>query len=414
LRCGETAAPVVEPTALPRLSQWNGSEPDASTDYVVWLDAPATLLPGALETLAANIARFEPDLVYSDSLLGDDCIRVHRPAFSPVRLRSQDYMGALLVIRADRLRAALVPGVPKSASELARRLVGANISVLHVPAPLFKEPASTTDPRRAHNNVTGEPLVSIVIPTRGTRAKINGLDRTLVVEALRSIVERSTYPNVEFVIVADDETPQAVIDELRTLGADRLRLVRWSAPFNFSAKVNRGAAYARGEYLLLLNDDTELITPDWLEVMLGLAQQPDVGLVGTMLLFEDGTIQHGGHLYKDSSAGHIAIGWPEGKEDTLLSLSVEREVSGVTAACALVSAETYAAVGGLSGLLPGNYNDVDFSLKVRGVGLSVVWTPHARAYHYESKTRVATVGKSELETLRRRWATRILVDPYWS
>jgi GT2 family glycosyltransferase len=257
------------------------------------------------------------------------------------------------------------------------------------------------------------PLVSIVIPTRGSSARIRGTDRVLVVEAVRGVLELSTYRNLEVVVVADDPTPQSVVDELLALGGGRVRLVRWPAAFDFSAKINRGAVSARGEYLVVLNDDVELITPDWIEVMLGLLQQEGVGLVGTMLQFEDGTVQHGGHLYRDSGAGHIAFRWPLDRDDALGSLGVDREVSGVTAACAMVSASTFRAVGGFSTLFPGNYNDVDFCLKVRTLGNSVVWTPRARLYHFESKTRVATIAPVELERLRERWSEKLLVDPYW-
>jgi GT2 family glycosyltransferase len=233
------------------------------------------------------------------------------------------------------------------------------------------------------------------------------------VDAVRGILEKSTYAQMEIVVVADDDTPQAVIDSLVEVAGDRLRLVRWSGAFNFSGKMNRGAVHSRGDYLVLLNDDVELITPDWIEVLLGLAQQPGVGLVGTMLYFEDGTVQHGGHLYRDSWAGHIAFGWQPGRDDALGSLGVDREVSGVTAACAMISADTFWEVGGFSTLYAGNYNDVDLSLKVRSTGRSIIWTPHARLFHFESKSRVATVVPEELATIRRHWGTRLLNDPYW-
>ncbi|MBC7403263.1 MAG: glycosyltransferase [Microbacteriaceae bacterium] len=261
--------------------------------------------------------------------------------------------------------------------------------------------------------VDGEPLVSVIIPTRGSTALIRGRPNVLVVDAVRGIVERSTYRAFELVIVADDATPQKVIDELILIAGDRLRLVRWSEAFNFSAKMNRGALFARGEYLILLNDDVELLSPDWIETMLGLTQQPDVGLVGTLLFFEDGTVQHGGHLYSASWAGHIALGWQASRDDGIGSMRVDREVSGVTAACAMIRADTFWEVGGFSRDFAGNYNDVDLSLKVAAIGRRNIWTPHASLIHFESKTRVAAVLPGELETLRARWGTRLLSDPYW-
>ncbi|MBC7591453.1 MAG: glycosyltransferase [Salinibacterium sp.] len=266
---------------------------------------------------------------------------------------------------------------------------------------------------RVRYPVAGEPLVSLIIPTRGSSALIGGRSSKLIVDAVRGIVERSTYQAFELVIVADDATPQHVIDALILVAGDRLRLVRWSREFNFSAKMNRGAIFARGEYLIMLNDDVEVISPGWIETMLGLAQQHDVGLVGTLLLFEDGTVQHGGHLYSASWAGHSALGWEASRDDRIGSMHVDREVSGVTAACAMVRADTFWEVGGFSLEFAGNYNDVDLSLKVAATGRRNVWTPHARLFHFESKTRVAAVLPEELEALRARWGTRLLSDPYW-
>ena len=432
-------------------------------NYLLWLEASSSLAPEATTTIGAALERFEVDLLYADSVCvashGRSATNIRRPIFSPIRLRGQDYLGDLRVFRVDRMRrvggfrAGLRGAHPY---DLALRLAADDATALHIPEPLtgmhglpgiaglqglpglqgLAGPVAVTNRRAVEDHLASlglagdvvpqpdgslsvhysrstTPLVSIIIPTRGSRALIRGEERTLVVDAVRGIRERGSYTNVEFVIVADDETPQSVIDGLIEVGGEQLRLVRWSAPFNFSAKMNRGAVHARGEYLLLLNDDIELISPDWIEIMLGLAEQPDVGLVGSLLYFEDGSIQHGGHLYRDSWAGHIAWGWPPARDDLLGSMGVDREVSGVTAACAMVSADTYWSVGGFSTLYAGNYNDVDFALKVRASGKSIVWTPHARLYHFESKTRVATVAPSEIETLRRHWGTRLLLDPYW-
>lgn len=382
-------------------------------DYAVLLQNGATLEPSALEEITAVLARFPSQLLYADSREGGELIR--RPAFSPLRLREQDYLGPLRVY----LRGALDLD-PSLLTEVVHvpRVLSSTTTATVAPEPA--DPPSGVPERRADGTrrvrypVQGEPLVSVIIPTRGGAATIGGTDRILVVEAVRAIVERSSYRAFELLVVADDETPQVVIDELVALGGDQLRLIRWSDSFNFSAKVNRGAAFASGEYLLLLNDDVDPVSPDWIETMLGLAQQPGVGMVGALLLFEDGTVQHGGHLYRDSWAGHIALGWSVNRDDRLGSMRVTREVSGVTAACALLTADLFRRIGGLSSVFAGNYNDVDLSLKVRSTGASVVWTPDARLYHFESKTRDAAVAPSEIAALRQRWGSRLLTDPYWS
>jgi GT2 family glycosyltransferase len=421
----------------------------ATATWLAWLDASSVLVPGALEIVEPTLNRFDVDLFYGDSRIAsvDADTVVRRPALSPIRLRSQDYLGDFRGARIDALRAAggFQPGTRGAHPyDAALRLGTRADRVLAIPEVLTEasiEPRDVMRRHAAHRTVAhlaaaqrhlnalgieaeltdegiryplrATPLVSIIIPTRGGRAVIGGSERTLVVDAVRGIAARSTYPSIEFVIVADDVMPQAVVDELIEIAGNRVRLVRWTGPFNFSGKINRGAVHALGEYLVLLNDDVELISPDWLEAMLGLAQQPGVGMVGALLYFEDGSVQHGGHMYSASWAGHIAFKWEVDRDDALDSLTVDREVSGVTGACAMLSADTFWSVGGLSTEYPGNYNDVDLALKIRAMGGSIIWTPHARLIHFESKTRVATVDTTELELIRRHWGTRLIADPYW-
>lgn len=412
------------------------------SDWVLWIDASAQLAPGALAQVESAVARFDIDLLYGDSRLPGSR-RTHRPAFSPIRLRSQDYLGDVRGFRVEALLRRGGFGAGHAGAhplDLSLRLGSDAARVLRIPEILSVSAMAIRPSTEQHRKVVAQflgasdivaevtvvtgglqvnyplvsaPLVSIIIPTRGSNAIIHGAESVLVVDAVRGILERSTYASLEFVVVADDETPQSVIDDLVCLAGDALRVVRFSEDFNFSAKMNRGAIFARGDYLVLLNDDVDLITPDWIEAMLGLAQQPGVGLVGSLLLFEDGTVQHGGHVYSASWAGHIAFGWPADRDDDLGSMGVEREVSGVTAACAMIRADTFWQLGGLSLDYAGNYNDVDLSLKVRTSGRSIIWTPHARLYHFESKSRIATVEPAELAALRAHWGTWLLSDPYW-
>jgi GT2 family glycosyltransferase len=268
---------------------------------------------------------------------------------------------------------------------------------------------------RIHRRVVGEPLVSIVIPTGGATGAVRGATRTFVVEAIRSIVDRSTYRNIEFVVVADQATPVEVIEMLVSLCGQRLRVVWFDHPFNYSRKVNWGAATAAGDYLILLNDDVEVISPDWIETMLSLAQQPEVGAVGAALVFEDGRLQHGGHFYdRGSPLRHIGYGASPEDPGPVSSFRLERECSGVTAACVMVSRFDYVALGGLAVDLPFNFNDVDLCIKIRTSGKRIVWTPFARLYHFESRTRRAGVGWSEMDLVRRRWGSLLdCADPFW-
>jgi len=414
--------------------------------HVVWVENGADLEMGSVALIEATLARFEIDILYGntrDPAASDGPITV-RPTFSPLRLREQNYLGSVVVMSVSWMRS--VGGFdPRAAGvhgyDFVLRFSGSAHRVVHVPESLCSQsvvrdtasaecdavtrrlasrpPSAVVShrpdaTRRVAYELVGNPLVSVVIPTRGSSAVIRGSRTPFVVEAVRGLIERTDYLNLELVVVADDPTPQPVIDALVRIAGDRLRLVRYSEPFNFSAKVNRGAVYARGDYLLLLNDDVDVIHPEWLARMLALVQQPDVGIVGSLLLFEDGLVQHGGHLHHGSWAGHIRNPEEIGVTDKLQAFGITREVSGVTAACALLSAETFWRVGGLSTEFPGNYNDVDLCLKIRSSGGSAVFTPDARLFHFESKTRDASIRPDEIARLRQRWGTNLLIDQFWA
>jgi O-antigen biosynthesis protein len=256
--------------------------------------------------------------------------------------------------------------------------------------------------------------VSIVIPTRGSSGVVWGLPRTMVVEAVRSIVERSTWPDYEIVVVADEDTDPLVLEEVVELGGGRVRVVPFDGPFHFSAKCNLGASVATGSVLVFLNDDVEVIDANWLEVLVGFVRERDVGAAGLRLLFEDGRVQHAGHVYLGGNPGHLMFGQFPDSNKNRLALSLDREVAGVTAACMAVPRDVFEQVGGFSMRYPSNYNDVDLSLKIRAAGYRIVVSAQAALYHFESVSRDPTVDPSELETLRSRWWTELHSDPYYN
>jgi GT2 family glycosyltransferase len=252
-------------------------------------------------------------------------------------------------------------------------------------------------------------LVTVIVPSIGVTGLVGGKQRTFVVESVRSVVATAKV-DIEVIVVAGREMPSAVADEIGQLGA-QVRIVDYQQEFNFSAVVNLGAAHARGRHLLLLNDDTEVISPDWLVQMLDASAVGAVGAVGAKLLFEDGTLQHAGHTYR-TSAGHVGFGLPGDSAGRNGLLTRRREVAGVTAACMLTPYSLFDAVGGFSVQLPGNYNDVDYCMKLRMAGCSIVYEPAAALYHYESKSRVAGIKPEEIEFIQRRWLTHLVDDPF--
>ena len=421
-------------------------------DFVCVVHAEGTIAPGAVDAIAGVLADHpESTVLYGDASFGKGRAAGYlaTPIYSPERLRCQYYYGDVVVYRRqffvelgglDRE----LPGAEQY--DLALRASRASDAVQHVRAPLFEtadEPVTRLDPVALDSTTTalethlaatgggevrsvgvdgvhdtrrlvvGEPLISIVIPSRGIHSVIDGESRCYVLDAVRSIVEKSTYTNVEFVIVLDTVAEPEVIAELRLILGDRFIQVDWDKPFNFSDKVNLGVVHSHGEFVLLLNDDVQVITPTWLESLLALVQLPGAGMSGAMLYYADETIQHGGHHYYENDASHIGLDAPRGDAGPLQGYRVEREVSGVTAACAMMPKAVFEEVGGLSNLLPGNFNDVDLCMKTTWLGHSIYWTPHAELYHFESKTRDASVHHFEVDVAWGRWGFRMHDPKYW-
>ena len=430
----------------------------ATGELVAFVDHADRLDPDALAEVTAAMTE-GVDVAYSDhdviDAAGFYVDPVYKPDFSPERLRSQNYVTRLLVARRSLLD--IVGGFRDGLEgaedhDLVLRLTEAAGSVAHVPRVLYHcrqsapsglaDPASPwataagaravadhcarsgidaaveTTPRqgcyRVVRRVAARPLVSVVIPTRGSTGRVWGVDRCFVVEAVRSLLDASTYRELEVVVVHDTETPDVVLDALAATSWP-ISLVPFDGPFNFSAKINLGVSAARGDLILLLNDDTQLIEPSSVEVLVGHVATPGVVMAGAKLLFADGTMQHGGHVYAERPE-HMCMGWRGDSPGPgpLWPLAVERECSGVTAACALVRRDDFEAVGGFTTELPMDYNDVDFCLKVRATGRRIIWSPWAAWYHFESQTRLRGVSSEARDWIAARWGAEIARDPYYN
>jgi len=263
----------------------------------------------------------------------------------------------------------------------------------------------------------GEPLVSVIIPN-----KDHSQDLELCV---RSLMERSSYQNLEFVIVENNSTEPETFSCYRKMQEEyeNFRVVTWDKGFNYSAINNYGASFAKGEYLLLLNNDTELIEPDSIREMLGFCQREDVGIVGARLLYEDDTIQHAGVVIGFGGiAGHTFIGLHKAENSYFHRAMCAQDYSAVTAACLMTKKSVFECVGGLSEELAVAFNDIDFCMKVRALGKLVVYAPYACLYHYESKSRglentpekVARFNR-EVAVFIKKWPDIIKNgDPYYN
>ncbi len=262
-----------------------------------------------------------------------------------------------------------------------------------------------------------DPLISIIIPNKD---HIEDLKR-----CMDSIEEKSTYRNYEYIIVENNSTEKETFDYYKKLEADnpKVHVIYWDGPFNYSAINNFGAEQAKGEYLLLLNNDTEIINPDCLEELLGYCMRDDVGIVGARLYYEDDTIQHAGVVLGFGGiAGHCFVQQPRSSTGYCHRIICAQDYSAVTAACMMVKKAIFDAVGGLSEDLQVAFNDIDFCIKVRDYGKLVVYNPYAELYHYESKSRgledtpekIARFNK-EIATLEQHWPDIFRrPDPYYN
>lgn len=271
---------------------------------------------------------------------------------------------------------------------------------------------------RIKYELTRRPLVSIIIPNKD---HVDDLSR-----CVESIINLSTYDNYEIVIVENNSETA----EIRTYYEEisrhpRVQVVEYKGDFNYSKINNFGVQYAKGEYLLLLNNDTEVITPDWMEELLMYAMRKDVGVVGAKLYYPDKTIQHAGiviGLGSHHTAGHTHYRIPEANVGYMGRLCYAQDVTAVTGACMMVSKALYEELGGLDESFTVALNDVDFCLRVREKGLLNIFTPFAELYHYESKSRGsdkkderALRYQQESDRFRVKWADALAKgDPYYN
>jgi GT2 family glycosyltransferase len=257
------------------------------------------------------------------------------------------------------------------------------------------------------------PSVSLVIPTAATTREIFGEPVLLIEQCVRGVVERSTYDNYEIVVVVDESVPHALRDRIEQVGAGRVQTVVYRKPFNFADKCNVGVVLSEGEHVVLLNDDTDVIAPDWIESMLMYSRSPGVGVVGARLLYGDGRIQHAGVGFsgKVSLAHHVYAGYAGDYPGYFNVCRIPVNYSAVTAACLMTPRHVFEEVGGLTTDLPVNFNDVDYCLKVGEAGYRVVYNPGAELHHHESSSRPTGVERWEVELLGTRWS-HFTTDPY--
>jgi GT2 family glycosyltransferase len=439
---------LVAPGELPQMAR-------AARGQFLALVLPGdALLPRALErALAALYAHPEAPFVYTDEGLLDAGGRALRPRFkpawSPELLLSLPYTGQLTLFRREAIErvGGFQPGLlplcalydlTLKASELAAPVHLPELLYqrrLPPPSPATRQWAEVVQAALGRRSVDGvaepgpagptsvavrrklpsRPRVAIIVPFRN---RVDLLERC--VESVRT---RSTWDRWELLAVdngSDDPATLRYLEELVKL--PQVRLLRYPERFNFAAINNFAAAHTDAEMLLLLNNDTEVLTRDWIEALLEHALRPEVGIVGARLLYPDGSLQHAGVVLGIGGlAGHPFDGWPDGGAGAAEApghggeVLAVREVSAVTAACAMIRRELYLEVGGMDAeRFAVSFNDVDLCLRLRAAGYRIIYTPHAELIHHTSQTRTRESNLAEDEALRQRWGARLDDDPFYS
>ncbi|NER79463.1 MAG: glycosyltransferase family 2 protein [Leptolyngbya sp. SIO1D8] len=266
---------------------------------------------------------------------------------------------------------------------------------------------------RVRRHIQHKPLVSIVIPSAGTELKIGTQQVCLLEQCLQSIRHSSTYQNFEIILVDGYDIPEAILESIQ---APDLKLVRCDQPFNFSQRMNLGAKAAKGEMLLMLNDDMKVVTPDWIESMLELAQQKEIAAVGAKLLFPNGRLQHAGVVILAGNPSHAFYNGAGQFAGYYCSNIVTRNYLGVTGACLMMRKSVFEELGGFDESFPLNYNDVVLCLQAHQAGYRNVFTPFAELIHYESVSRETKLKPGELERLHSYFEDTdyMLNDPYYN
>lgn len=435
-------------------------------DYIALFDHDDFLHPSALYENAKMIEEYHADYLYTDEATFqielNNIVTYHfKPDYAPDNLRANNYICHFSVFSRKLLDKAGWYNSDYDGSQdhdLILRLTDKAKCIKHISGILYfwrSHPGSVSEnigsktyaidagKRAVHDSIArhgmectvestwmcptiyriiyeikDQPLITIVIPNKNHLQDIK--------RCVESILEKTTYENYEIIIVdngSDEEELFAYYEEIEK--NINITVLHWDEPFNYSKLNNFGVEHAKGEYVVLLNNDTEIITENWLQEMLMYAQREDVGAVGAKLYYDDDTIQHAGIIIgmgTDRIAAHCHHRLAKMELGYMGRLHYAQNMSAVTAACLMVKKKKYLQVGGLTEEFVVAYNDVDFCLKLRKEGYLNVFTPFAELYHYESKTRGAedTPEKQqrfqgEVELFRKKWKDVLEAgDPYFN
>lgn len=435
----------------------------ATGDFIALVDHDDILPKFALFEIVKTINKHpNVDFIYSDEdIIKEDNIRCNphfKPDFSPDTLRSYNYICHLTVIKRSLLnvigdfrkefdgaqdydfilrateKAKLIVHIPKIlyhwrshqnstagnndskdyVHEAGRQAILDQLRRLDIKGKVLYNDVNNRF--KVEYNIINQPKISILIPNKDN---ISDLKKCI------NSIRKSTYQNYEIIVIENNSILDKTFKYYQDLEQDvKVKIIKYDENgFNYSKINNIGAQYANGDYLLLLNNDIEVITPNWLQEMLGICQRPEVGIVGAKLLYSDNTVQHAGVVLGIGGvAGHIHKNISDNDDGYFSRANIINNFTAVTAACMMVKTDVYKNVNGLDENFKVAFNDIDFCMKVRKMGLLVVYTPYAKLYHFESKSRGLEDTKekkarfaSEIELFRDKWYNEInSKDPYFN
>ena len=443
----------VDSKSTSRVALLRAATSRASGEYVAFFDPNDAFTPDAFYEFAC-VFDDDPtvDVVYADEEIrsadSHQNVPFFKPDWAPESILSRDYVGPGAIYRrrlVDEIGGLRDAFESAAEYDLLLRVGERTRSIAHVSRVLYhrerivaygeageraiaeslaragevgtvESVPSVFPTYRVRYRLIDSPLVSIVIPTRD---HAEDLER-----CLRSLFERTTYAHYEVLVVDNGTKDARALEVLTTWAAreNRMRVLSMPIPFNYSKLNNDAVRASHGEFVVLLNNDTEVLTNDWLEAMMEQAQRPAIGAVGAALLFSDRRVQHGGVILGIGGvAGHSHRYAEPDHPGYFGALRAISNYAAVTAACLMVRRQTFDAVGGIDEALTVAYNDVDFCLRIRERGLRNVWLPHVVLVHGESKSRGYDVGLvKERRSIREeaimldRWGSLIERDPYYN
>lgn len=382
------------------------------------------------------------DLIYFDNDQTDDDGKYTSPMFKPDWSRDTllgvNYIGNCIIIKTKILKK--IKQQQWNLYEILLNLIDKDLKIKHIPCIMYHDKTTIRNEKKTLEeyiknnkidacvkkntdgitntviyNLKDKPLISIIIPTKD--------HADILEQCLSSIYKKSTYKNYEIIVIDNNSEEQETFDLLKEYDKKKnFKYKRIECEFNYSYLNNEAAKLAKGKYIVLLNNDIEVISPNWLEIMVGYASRKHIGTVGVKLLFPDNTIQHAGIIMgKGGLAGHAHYGKNKDYISPQYELKIPYDVSACTAACLMVEKKKFKEVDGLEEKLKVAFNDVDFNLKLLDKGYNNVFLPNVELYHYESKSRGldTTPEKQkrfiqEWSLINDKWKKYIDEDPYYN